>query len=124
MLAVNKPNAPQALFKIKLKVGSQLEWLMWLHQLVGSSSTDTGLNLLCLELERVPEPAWSPGPEEKLALNKPNTRHYPGPNLGQACELFDKLDKARETVGYTRLEKSSKNIKGSLGSRIVPTSQT
>ena len=51
------------------------------------------------ELERVPNPARSPGLEEKPAINKPKTRYYLGQNLGQAGELFDKLDKVRETVG-------------------------
>ena len=39
-----------------------------------------------LELERVPDLAWRP--EEKLVVNKPNTRYYPGPNVSQARELF------------------------------------
>ena len=46
-----------------------------------------------------------------LAVNKTNTRYYPGPNLGQARELLGKLDNAQEAVGYTRFEKSSKNFK-------------
>ena len=41
-----------------------------------------------LKLERVPDPARSPEPEEKLTVNKPNTLYYPGPNLGRARELF------------------------------------
>ena len=69
-----------------------------------------------LELERVLDPARRPGPEEKLTVNKPNTQYYPGPILGQARELFDKLDKSKEIAGYTRLEKSSKNFKGMRGS--------
>ena len=48
-----------------------------------------------LELEWVPDPAKRPRPKEKLAGNKPNTQNYLGPNLGQARELFDKLDKTR-----------------------------
>ena len=48
-----------------------------------------------VELEQVPILAKTPWSEEKLAVNKPNTRYYPGPNLGRARELFDKLDKAR-----------------------------
>ena len=58
-----------------------------------------GCGWLIVELERLPDPTRRQGPEEKLAVNKPNTRYYPGPNLGQARELFDKRDKARETVG-------------------------
>ena len=73
--------------------------------------------LLVVELERVPDPAQRPGPEEKVAVDKSNTRYYPGPNLGHVRELYTELDKARESVGYTRLEKSSKNFKDSLGSR-------
>ena len=40
------------------------------------------------ELEWVPELARRPGPKEKLAVNKPNTRCDPGPNLGKAHQLF------------------------------------
>ena len=69
-----------------------------------------------IELERVPDPARRPGPEEKLAVNKTNTWYYLGPNLGQAGELFGKLDRAPETLGRTRLEKSSNSLKGSLRS--------
>ena len=68
-----------------------------------------------LELEWIPDQARRPGPEEQLAVNKSNTRYYPGPNLWQARELFDRLNKARRTVVYTRLGKCSKNIKGLLG---------
>ena len=57
-----------------------------------------------LELERVPDPAQRPGPEEKLAVNKLNTRYYPGPNLIQAHELLSRLDRARDRVVNTRLE--------------------
>ena len=66
-------------------------------------------------MEQVPGPDQSPRPEEKLRVNKPNTWNNVGLNFSQARELFGKLNKARETVGYTRLEKSSKNFKGSLG---------
>ena len=31
-----------------------------------------------IELEWVPDPVRRPGPIEKLAINKPNTRYYPG----------------------------------------------
>ena len=52
-----------------------------------------------------------PGPEEKLAVNKANARYF-----SQARELLGKLDKAQETVGYTRIEKNSKISKSSIGS--------
>ena len=70
-------------------------------------ATDTEPNLN-LELEWVPDPARRPGPEEKLVVNKPNTRYCPGPNLGQARELFSWLHWSRDTVVYAGLEKSSK----------------
>ena len=69
-----------------------------------------------VEWEQVTDLARRPGPIEKLVVNQPKTRNKSGPNLGQVRELFDKLDKDGKTVGYTRLKKSSKNIKGSLGS--------
>ena len=60
--------------------------------------------LVPVELEQVPDPARRPGPEEKLTVNKPNTRYYLGSNLGKTRELFVRLDRARKKVGYTRLE--------------------
>ena len=69
----------------------------WLLSLLGQFSWWT--SYIQLELERVPNPARRPGPEEKLAINKPKTHYYLGQNLGQPRELFDKLDKVRETVG-------------------------
>ena len=33
---------------------------------------------ILVELERIPDPARRPGPEEKLAVKKPNTLYYPG----------------------------------------------
>ena len=48
--------------------------------------------------------ARRPRPEEKLAVNKPNTRYYLAPNLGKPCELFARLDRC------TRL-KASVNVK-------------
>ena len=44
-------------------------------------------------MDRVPNQPRRPGPEEELALNKPNTRYYPGSNLGM-------LNMARKNVGY------------------------
>ena len=76
--------------------------------------------MFAVELEQVPDSACRHGPKEKLAVNKPNTRYYPGPNLGQSLELSGKVDKARETEVYTRLEKSSKNFKGSESSSQYP----
>ena len=64
----------------------------------------------------MPDQVQWPRPEEKLAVNKPNTQNYHGPNLGKARELFNKLDMAQKNVGYTRLQKSFKNFEGSLGS--------
>ena len=54
------------------------------------------LSTLKLELERVPDPARRPRPEEKLVVNKPNTRNNPGLNLSQACELYKRVDSARD----------------------------
>ena len=53
------------------------------------------------------------GPEEKFTVKKPKNQNYLGPNLGQALELFEKLERTPRYVGYTRVEKSSKNFKGS-----------
>ena len=64
-----------------------------------------------VELERAPDPALRPGPEEKLVVNKPNTLYYPGPNLSQARELFCRLNRAQIIIVFTRLEESSENFK-------------
>ena len=37
------------------------------------------------------DPAQRPGPDEKLAGNKPNTHYCPGPTLGFSHELLDRL---------------------------------
>ena len=57
-----------------------------------------------VELEWVPDPAQSLRPEEKVSVNKPNTRYHPGSNLGKARELFDRLDRAQKNVGYAWLQ--------------------
>ena len=54
-----------------------------------------------LELERVREPAQRRGTEEKLAVNEPISRYYPGPIIGKARELFERLDR---TVQHTSFE--------------------
>ena len=46
------------------------------------------LNLLFSELEQVPDLARRPEPEEKLAVNKPNTRNYSVSNLGKTHKPF------------------------------------
>ena len=45
-----------------------------------------------------------PGSKE----NKPKNQYYPGPNLGQACELFDKLNRAQKNVWYVALRKAQR----------------
>ena len=61
---------------------------------------------LQVELEQVPCPtrlkvqAWW-----KACSNLSITGYYPGLHLGQACELFDKLDRAWKNVEYTRLDR-------------------
>ena len=53
---------------------------------------------------RVPEPAQNPRPpQEKLAVNKPDTQNYPSTNLGKS-KLSGKLGRARTNLGYTWLE--------------------
>ena len=47
-----------------------------------------------LELERVPDPAGRLGPDKKLTGYEPNTRDYPGLNLGKAWEPLWKLNEA------------------------------
>ena len=51
-----------------------------------------------------PGPARRPRPEQKLAINKPNTQYHPGSNLGKTRELFVRLDRARKTDGYTEAQ--------------------
>ena len=36
--------------------------------------------------------------EDKLAVNKPYIQYYPGPYLGQACELFKTLNRAKKRI--------------------------
>ena len=66
--------------------------------------------------ERVPDPARRPGPEEKLVVNEPKTRFYPGPNFSQARELYSWLDWARDNVVNIWLEYNSQIFKSSLSS--------
>ena len=42
-----------------------------------------------LELERVPDLALKPGPEEKLGLNKLNTQYYLSSHFGEACKFLE-----------------------------------
>ena len=56
-----------------------------------------------LELERIPDPARRPGPDEKLIVNEHNTPYYPDPNLGQAREIYGRLDKAQKDERFTRI---------------------
>ena len=58
----------------------------------------------CLELEWVPDPARRSRPDEKLAVNKSNTRYNPDPNLGHARELYIKMNRAQKIVEFTGLE--------------------
>ena len=59
--------------------------------------------------------AWRPGPEEKLAVKKPNTRYYPGTNLGQARKLFSKAQQGlKESKIYEGREKL-KQFQGLVG---------
>ena len=51
-----------------------------------------------VELEQVPCPARLKAQAWWKACSKPITRYYPGLNLGQACELFDKLNRAWKNV--------------------------
>ena len=50
-----------------------------------------------LGLERVPDSTRWAGRKEKLAVNKPNTRYYQGPNLGKPHEL-NQAQKSLETL--------------------------
>ena len=61
-----------------------------------------------IELERPPDLAQRPGPEEKLVVNKPNTGYYRGPNRGQARKFFDMNE------GFSSHGKSSKRFIGSI----------
>ena len=61
---------------------------------IGSKSSGETINII-EELERVPDPARGPGPEEKLAINKTSTRYYLAPNLEKAREPFSGLDMAK-----------------------------
>ena len=57
-----------------------------------------------IKLDRVPDLAQRPGPEEKLEVIISNTQYYPGLNLSQACKLFKRLDYARDNGAYTGLK--------------------
>ena len=59
-----------------------------------------GCGWLIVELERLPDPTRRQGPEEKLAVNKPNTRYYPGPK-NWPVGLFDWLNRAQKIVTST-----------------------
>ena len=80
-----------------LKKGLELEKLK-VHGVSGTELPDY------LELERVPDPARRPGPDEKLAENEPKFLYYPGPNLGQARKIYGRLDRTRKNARYTRIE--------------------
>ena len=67
--------------------------------------------ILKLELERVPDPAGRTGPEDKVTLNKLETRYYPGSNLGKASKLSGRLDGAHKNVGFPWLEDFLKSDK-------------
>ena len=54
-----------------------------------------------VELEQVPGPAQRP--DEKLIVNEHNTQYYPDPNLGQAREIYGRLDKAQKDERFTRI---------------------
>ena len=54
-----------------------------------------------VELEQVPDPTRRPEPEEKLAISEPNTKCYPGSDLGKTRELDDRLYMAWKNVVYT-----------------------
>ena len=47
----------------------------------------------------VPDLSRRPGPAEKLTVNKPNIRYYPGLNLSKTRELLVRLDRAQKKVG-------------------------
>lgn len=77
---------------------------------VGSTGSDLFLfstsrrKLERIELEQEPDPAPRPEPDEKLIVKEHNFGYHPGPNIGQARELFGKRDRARRIVELTRLE--------------------
>ena len=64
---------------------------------------------LHLELEQVPDPARRPGPDEKLSVNKPNTRYYSGSNLDKSVSFLANT----YNIEHTRLELSQRGPIGS-----------
>ena len=55
-------------------VKNAIQWTTWRK----NQELTTSRREKKIELERVPDPVRRPGPEEKLAINKPNTQYYPG----------------------------------------------
>ena len=58
---------------------------------------------MTIELEQVRNPAWRPRPEEKLAVKSPIPDTTRAQILSKPHELFDRLDRTQQNVGYTRL---------------------
>ena len=52
-----------------------------------------------MKLDWVPGPAQTPRPEEKLSVNDPNARYYPGSNLGKARKHFGRFNQGAKECG-------------------------
>ena len=133
---VMKMGQPQTGLKIKWLGCSCLIWLCSLGSGDSCFSNQDSIETLCfstavlfsilvaaahmwVELERVPNPAGRPEPEEKLSLNKLNTRYYPSLNYAKAESFLGGSTGLKKNVGYTRLEWSLKNFKRALGSSLL-----